>query len=602
MSKLDLMSNVEAYAIQNVIAPDFDRPPTLYLNEPDTAPGCRGDLPWTLKANELLSTDTYLNALFTHVWGQHTSIGNIGLRVQSDAAVSIEIFAVHAEQGPVQIARWSGSGQHIIWLNDLPEDTVRLTFTLKADTKTRISMLGWVTDTAPLRTATLSIGLSTFNREPFLARTVEALVQQRAKTPAIDRIWVINQGASFTDPDLLENANLDFVNVLEQPNLGGCGGFARSILESITAENPTTHHVLMDDDIVLDPRMLDRIALFLGYCHEALALGGQMLEIETPTRLHEAGGRLHPLWFVESLGHHLRMDTPQGLAFFNETPLIDYNAWWFCTIPTDVIRAIGLPPRLFIRGDDIEYGSRMAAAGVKTIPLPGCVVWHESFAYKQSDWLLYYDLRNRLLLGVLHPHTAAPPDTLYLLGYCLSVLLKHQYRSVETLLKAISDAIEDPRVSFAVDETTRHQALLSWLKGIPEPKVYAAEAMPESEEGTLVPLDPSVLAMVKMSVKGFVTLHLSRLLPRRKPLRFQTMPQATAVGARDYLACRNPDGTEFTLYQSNLFELWRLFFKTLYVCLRHQLRHKEMTTTYAAQLESLRSQETWRKVFGIDQP
>ncbi|MCX8225363.1 MAG: glycosyltransferase, partial [Sulfitobacter sp.] len=292
---------------------------------------------------------------------------------------------------------------------------------------------------------------------------------------------------------------------------------------------------------------------------------------------------------------------PEGLAFFNKTPSIDYNAWWFCTIPTDVIRSIGLPPRLFIRGDDIEYGSRMAAAGVKTIPLPGCAVWHESFAYKRSDWLLYYDIRNRLFLAILHPDNVAPPDSLYLLGHCMSILFKHQYRSVETLLKAIADAVEEPRVTFAASETARHNALMSWLNDIPAPKVYSTMEMPECEQGAMVPLNPSVSAMIRMCVKGFINLHLSRLRPRRKPLRFQSMPEATAVGSRDYLACRNPEGTEFTLYQSSLFELWRLLFKTLHVCLQHKLRYKKMTTTYGAQLETLRSKEMWRKAFGIDQ-
>ncbi len=594
------MSLVDGYAIQNVIAPDFDRPETLYLVDPTTAPGCQGALPWALRENEAFCTDTYLNAVFTDVWTRHANIGWFGLAVRAEGTVSIEVFAVHKDHGAVVIAQWSGAGTHTIWLRELPENTVRLTFELRAETNAIISDLVWVTDLVPVHDVSLSIGLCTFNREPFLARTLEALVQQRKKTPAIEAIWVINQGASFSDPDLLENADLDFVNVLEQPNLGGCGGFTRSMLESIQTENAATHHVLMDDDIVLDPRMLERIALFLGYGDDALALGGQMLELETPTRLWEAGGRLHPLWFVESIGQHLQMDTAEGLALFDETPAIDFNAWWFCIVPTEVIRTIGLPPPLFIRGDDIEYGCRMSAVGVKTIPLPGCVVWHESFAYKNSDWLSYYNLRNRILLGILHPDTLPPPDTLYLLGYCMSVLFKHQYRMVETMLKAISDAIEDPQVAFALDETARHTALMSWLNTIPTPPVVSVDEMPQCDEGTIIPLDPSVPAMVKMCVKVFVSLHLSRFIPRRKPLRFQLMPEANAVGSRDYLVARNLEGTEFTYHQSSLFQLWRLLFKTVFVCLRHKLRYKKMTAISGAYLDEKRSIAAWRKAFGID--
>lgn len=592
------MSDFIAYAIQNVIAPDFDRPETLYLKDPNAAPKCRGELPWVLSAGHELMTDTYLNSLYLDVWNKYANIGRVGLQVATEGEITVEVLAVQRDQAPIAVAKWVGAGLQTIWLDDVPDDSLRFTFLLRANAEATITQLRWVTDAAPQHTPSLSIGLCTFNREPFLARTVAALVQQRENTPAIDAIYVVNQGAVFSDPALLEDAKLDFVNVLEQPNLGGCGGFTRSMLESITSKPSTTHHILMDDDIILDPRMLDRIALFLGYCEENLALGGQMLEIERPTRLYEAGGRLNPLWFVDPVGHNLEMDQPEGIGLFNEMPHINYNAWWFCVVPTDVIRKIGLPPPLFIRGDDIEYACRMSEAGVATIPLPGCVVWHENFVYKSSDWLLYYDLRNRLILAGLHPDIVAPPDSLYLLGFCMSILLQHRYRATEVSVRAISDAIGDPELILK-DGAARHAALMSWQNSLSAPKIYAAEDLPQVEEGQVIPLDPSVWAMVKMSVKGFITLHLSRLRPRRNALRFMHMPEATAVGARDYLTARNPEGSEFTLYKSDLRQLWRLFFKILYVCFRHMLRSQKKAKLYRSKLENMRSSENWRKAFGM---
>lgn len=323
-----------------------------------------------------------------------------------------------------------------------------------------------------------------------------------------------------------------------------------------------------------------------------------MLEIERPTRLHEAGGRLHPLWYVESMGHNLEMDQPEGMTFFDETPQIHYNAWWFCVIPTSVIRSIGLPPPLFIRGDDIEYGCRMNEVGVQTIPLPGCAVWHEGFAYKTSNWLQYYDLRNRLILAALHPDTVSRPDALYLFGYCMSILFQHRYRTTEVSLRAISDVLLPPEQALGIDSATRHTDLGVWFKGFPEPEVLAVSDLPNNEEGELIELDPSILGMIQMCVKGFISLHLARLRPRRKPLRFEILPQAPSVGARNYLAARNPEGTEFMLYKSNLGQLWRLFFKSLYVCFKHLLKSKEMSVVYRAELEEMRSKERWLKAFG----
>ena len=45
----------------------------------------------------------------------------------------------------------------------------------------------------------------------------------------------------------------------------------------------------------------------------------------------------------------------------------EYNAWWSCLIPSEVIAAIGLPLPMFFQWDDIEYGLRAAEAGFPTV-------------------------------------------------------------------------------------------------------------------------------------------------------------------------------------------------------------------------------------------
>lgn len=80
-----------------------------------------------------------------------------------------------------------------------------------------------------------------------------------------------------------------------------------------------------------------------------------------------------------------------------------YNAWWFCLIPTDAIRKLGLGVPFFIKYDDVEYGYRLARGGVRTVTLPGTAVWHEPFTLKDdtTDWTLYFHVRNRLIFTAL---------------------------------------------------------------------------------------------------------------------------------------------------------------------------------------------------------
>ena len=56
--------------------------------------------------------------------------------------------------------------------------------------------------------------------------------------------------------------------------------------------------------------------------------------------------------------------------------------------------------RIFIKGDDIEYGLR----GIKTlIVINGIGVWHENFNYKYIGQYEYFSKRNELIVNSRFP-------------------------------------------------------------------------------------------------------------------------------------------------------------------------------------------------------
>ncbi|MCL1630153.1 glycosyltransferase family 2 protein [Roseibaca sp. V10] len=586
------------YPIQSIIAPAFARPEALYIWSDIHCSGFEGDAPWRLEPGDTMVLDAYFNALFPDIWQKYTAVTRFGARFDLSGQARVQIWARLRDDSSVCLADQLCSTQVEIMLDSLPEETGRLNLRVVALGQVVLQGLDWITDTAPCVPVNLSVGLCTFNRESFLAETVAALVGQIAKTPEIKQIYVVNQGKSFTDPDLLELIDGLDVTLCEQANLGGCGGFTRTMVESINAVIPTTHHLLMDDDIVLDPRVLERVVAFLSYCTAEVALGGQMLELERPTRLYEAGGRLHPLWFVENVGHGQDMAHPHTLRLFHDTPQIDYNAWWFCVIPTRTIRRIGLPPPIFIRGDDLEYGCRMKDAGVDTVPLPGCAVWHEGFAYKTSDWLLYYDLRNRLIISSLHPDGVTTPDGLYLLGFVMAIILQHRYRAARVALKAIADSMAPIDLAMGVTLDAKHAELLAFLKRLPEIPVVSRDEVPDTvREGRLRPLNPAIPAMVYMCVTQFIGLHLVRLLPFRKRRWFPAQPQANAVGLHDYYAALDPEQTKFGVYSSNLLQLWVLTARTFALCIRYAFKARGVATRRTSEMDARRTENAWRTMF-----
>ncbi len=593
------MPEHDAFVLQPILAPGFGHPKLLYFQAAYMAAGAQGDCPWQLDAGDQLDGNTFFNMFLPDMWSRHAKIGRLGIRVALWGRIALKLIGVDRDAGDVLLAQKTGDSDFVIWLDDLQSNIGRVYMRLTVLQETRIDRLEWVTDKAPVSDPRISVGICTFNRESFVAATLAALSRQSERTPALGKIWVVNQGKSFTDEGLLKLGSMPNIEVIEQRNLGGCGGFTRSMLEAISAKDPATHHLLMDDDIILDPRIIDRVAGFLRYRADDIVLGGQMFEIERPTVLYEAGGRLHHMWFVDPVARNLRVENPNALNFFFDTPALDYNAWWFCVIPTEAIRKVGLPPPLFIRGDDIEYGCRLREAGIETIPLIGTAIWHESFVFKTSDWLGYYDLRNRLILSMLHPTMAKPPDGLYLLGYVMSIVFGHRYRAASIALRAIDDALAVHMDGLPANSEIKHREVLALIAKESGPRILALGDLPLTQAGPLKPLDPTILGMVKMCVGAFIKLHLVRLLPRRLPLLFPRLPQASAVGARDYVAAIDPSATSYVYYQSDLGKLWRLVFRTFVMCAKYKIRMRRAVLLTPAKIDALRSQEVWRETFKI---
>lgn len=590
------MTPSNAFTLQRFLPPAFERPSSLFINSGSTLENPDVDGIGYIPAKKHISGNTYINAFFPDVWRSKALIGRLGVSVSAAGNFELSIFHVDLAEHKTLLANASGQNETVIWLDAIPSSG-RLFIQLDALNDLKLFELNWVTDIPERFQPSLSVGLCTFNREADLAKTIQAINLQVQKTPNIRNVWVVNQGAPFTDVDLVNAIAPTWVTVIEQPNLGGCGGFTRSMYEAVSTESPTTHHLLMDDDIILDPRMLEKSLLFLNYANDSVALGGQMLEIENPTRLFEAGGMLHPQMFVTPIGENTSVEDPEGLQLFSETFVVDYNAWWFCVLPTSIIKKVGLPPPLFIRGDDIEYACRIRSGGCEIVPLPGCPVWHESFSRKGSDWLMYYNLRNRIVLPLLHSNVNVARDPLYLLGFLMCLILTNRYRATELSLLAIKDLTADPVKTGAFDSQKIHTAVMALNNRLTGPKAMSSEEIGTVIQADQKPLDTSVIAIIKMCAISLSKIHLNLLLRRKTKLKFSTIPQASAVMGHPYVTATNPEETEFAEYPVRIGQLWKLMSKSVYVCAKYAMRPRNRDQSIREHLETLRHPDHWKKAF-----
>ena len=122
-----------------------------------------------------------------------------------------------------------------------------------------------------------------------------------------------------------------------------------------------------------------------------------------------------------------------------------FNGWWYAAIPAQCFRDFGLPSPIFIRGDDLEFGTRLHRAGIETVSLPPVSVWHEPFYAKPPGWQLYYDFRNRLIFASLYEGFAldAPSRLLKLL---MVHLIRYDYQQAWFMITALEDFLKGPEL------------------------------------------------------------------------------------------------------------------------------------------------------------
>ena len=229
----------------------------------------------------------------------------------------------------------------------------------------------------PLRSTKIAIAICTYRREKYLERNIANLRGEFQKNPVLKNAFdviVVDNGQTLA---LEEDEN---VRVVKNKNLGGSGGFTRGIIEAYLA-GKYTHFLLQDDDIVFDPKMLERVLVYLSYAkNEKLAIGGAMLRLDKPSIQYEMGSAFMGTYIAPN-GRGYDVSLPIDVLRNEEQKKTTYNAWWFMCEPVSVVDEFGLPLPLFIKGDDIEYSLRTAD---EIMTINGLGVWHESFDSKYA--------------------------------------------------------------------------------------------------------------------------------------------------------------------------------------------------------------------------
>lgn len=241
---------------------------------------------------------------------------------------------------------------------------------------------------------------------PSLGREAE-VTEQAARFASVDlvsRVIVIDQGGTLAADPAFSSlvAREDRIELLEQGNFGGSGGYARGMLAS--GNLPGTAVFLGDDDAVISAESLRRMLTYQALAPVPTIVGTGLFDESSPQRLmaHSEAISADTFYWGPADGMVGPLDltgtTPARWDAILPRRAPNYTGWWGTLLPPGTIEDLGLPAPYFLKWDDCEYGLRATAAGYQHAVLPGASVHHPTWsAYRtQMTWTARVMHRNRL--------------------------------------------------------------------------------------------------------------------------------------------------------------------------------------------------------------
>lgn len=411
-------------------------------------------------AGRRVSFGTYFNAFPASYWQHWTPVRQVTLTVRTSGPATVLVYRSNGggTKQRIETREVDGDATSDFALTlDQYSDGGWIWFDIAADESSAIfEGAQWTTEQDPTRTGKASIGITTFNKPDYCIETLSNLAAAPDVLELIDRIFVVDQGTERVDAEPgfgdVSAALGETLQIVTQPNLGGSGGFARAMSE--TLERPESDFVqLLDDDVRIEPESVRRSIVFGRYASTPTVVGAHMFDLLDRPKLHAWAEVVDEQPFMWRALYQEKLPHDFSAVNLRQSPLLhmrldaDYNGWWMCLIPVEVIRKVGLALPAFIKWDDAEYCLRARDAGYPTVSVPGVALWHVSWVGKDDsiDWQAYFHARNRIVAALLHSQV---PEGGTLLRHSRRVDLKHlmmmQYYPVALRHRAIRDILSGP--------------------------------------------------------------------------------------------------------------------------------------------------------------
>lgn len=553
--------------------------------------------------------NTYFNGFSIEKWRKYTVLDNLELhlRLQGSFCVyllrgeklhdsvmeeTLAVFDFSSEEPEEAVYRFHSNEPKGIYAFRL--------VAAKADSVFYGGFYGTEVEAAALRDVTLGVDICTFRREPFVERNIGILRDNILDNPECDlsghiHIYISDNGKTLEIPRLAG----DRIHIFPNKNAGGTGGFTRGMIEALRRrrEHGVTHLLLMDDDVIIEPEAIVKTYHFLRMVKEEYSdafIGGAMLRLDRRAVQVEAGA-------VWNAGRLLSLKSGLDLKYehtclYNETlEHADYNAWWYCCMPIDVVTEQNLPLPLFIRGDDVEYGLRNRR---RVIFLNGICVWHETFENKYSSFLDYYIVRNQLIDNALHVSGYSWGQfTKYLVGRVARQAMYYRYKNIGLMLRAAEDFMRGVDWLKAQDGELLHKEIMAaGYRPVPVEEIEIPFNYPAFDQSLVHEREGKWHRILRL-------LSFNGMILKAKGDSVASMAMARPVNFYRAKRVLNYDAgaQKGFVTEKNWRELRRCCGRLLRLLLTGKRRYEAAQKDYLARYRELTSLEFWEEYLGTDE-
>jgi len=579
-------------------------------------------------AGRRVSFGTYFNAFPAAYWQHWTTLDEVRLTVRTSGPATVLVYRSNGQGVSQRIgAREVDDACESTF--DIPltqySDGGWIWFDIVADERAAIfEGADWSTAQPPLRTRGATVGITTFNKPDYCTATLAAICSERDVLDVVDRIVVIDQGEQLVedDPSLPAAAAAlgDKLTIICQPNLGGSGGFARAMSETLMRDE-SDFVQLLDDDVQIEPECLRRSIVFARYTATPTLVGGHMFDLLDRPKLHALAEVVDVEPFMWRPLPTYEVPHDFSATNLRQTPLLharldaDYNGWWMCLIPVETLRRVGLALPAFIKWDDAEYCLRAGAAGYPTVSLPGVALWHVSWVGKDDsiDWQAYFHARNRIVAALLHSEF---PRGGTLLRHSRRVDLKHlmtmQYYPIALRHQALRDILSGPEHLRATLATAMPRAR-ELASSFSETRVHRdSEATVRARRGRLVfkaVTHPDLVAPTGLSLRWQTASALVRQWLHRPGDDQQAQPEVEfskadafwwRIARYDSAIVSAADGSGKNVYRRDRARHRRMLRDSLRLHRELRRRWPRLSADYRSALADLTSVQSWGRMFEGD--